>query len=75
MAFGEENDPKGRLFTALNHLRRIQPDSAGFEALGSGPRVMGRRTLSAYESDADIIDDATNEALRKLGRKRVGIPT
>ncbi|MFB9984810.1 hypothetical protein ACFFNA_35190 [Mesorhizobium kowhaii] len=67
MAFGEENDPKGRLFTALNHLRRIQPDSAGFEALGSGPRVMGRRTLSAYESDADIIDDATNEALRKLG--------
>ncbi|GLR46261.1 hypothetical protein GCM10007880_67790 [Mesorhizobium amorphae] len=67
MAFAEENDPNGRLFTALNHLRRIQPDGAGFEALGSGPRFMGRRTLSAYENDADIIDEATNEALRKLG--------
>ncbi|SDE69362.1 Ulp1 protease family, C-terminal catalytic domain [Bradyrhizobium brasilense] len=67
MAYCEENDPKGRLFTALNHLRRLQPDGAGFETLGPGPRVMGRRTLSAYESDADLIDEATNEALRRLG--------
>ncbi|WP_375779237.1 Ulp1 family isopeptidase [Bradyrhizobium sp. ma5] len=67
MAFCDENDPEGRLFTALDYLRRLQPDGAGFEALGPGPRMMGRRTLGAYESDANMIDDATNEALRKLG--------
>ncbi|XIA61964.1 hypothetical protein ACFIOY_19810 [Bradyrhizobium sp. TZ2] len=67
MAYAEENDPKGRLFTALNHLRRLQPDGGGFETLGPGPRVMGRRSLSAYENDAGIIDGATNEALGKLG--------
>ncbi|MFG3594262.1 Ulp1 family isopeptidase [Bradyrhizobium sp. RDI18] len=67
MAYGEENDHKGRLFTALNHLRRLQPDGGGFETLGPGPRVMGRRTLSAYESDAGIIDGATDVALGRLG--------
>ncbi|WP_229192741.1 Ulp1 family isopeptidase [Bradyrhizobium brasilense] len=67
MAYHKENDPEGRLFTALNHLRRLQPDGEGLESLGPGPRVMGRRSLSAYDSDADIIDDATKEALRKLG--------
>ncbi|MDH2348590.1 hypothetical protein QCM79_40355, partial [Bradyrhizobium sp. SSUT77] len=67
MAYGEENDHNGRLFTALNHLRRLQPDGGGFETLGPGPRVIGRRTLSAYESDAGIIDGATAVALGRLG--------
>ncbi|WOH52671.1 Ulp1 family isopeptidase [Bradyrhizobium sp. sBnM-33] len=67
MAYGEENDHNGRLFTALNHLRRLQPDGGGFETLGPGPRVIGRRTLSAYESDAGIIDGATDVALGRLG--------
>ncbi|MDH2406032.1 hypothetical protein QCM77_39990, partial [Bradyrhizobium sp. SSUT18] len=67
MAYGEENDHNGRLFTALNHLRRLQPDGGGFETLGPGPRVIGRRTLSADESDAGIIDGATDVALGKLG--------
>ncbi|WP_082637339.1 Ulp1 family isopeptidase [Bradyrhizobium retamae] len=67
MAYGEENDHKGRLFVALNHLRRLQPDGGGFETLGPGPRVMGRRILSAYESDAGIIDGATDVALGRLG--------
>ncbi|MET4044209.1 hypothetical protein ABIC03_005930 [Bradyrhizobium sp. RT6a] len=66
MAYGEENDHRDRLFVALNHLRRLQPDGGGFETLGPGPRVMGRRTLGADESDASIIDGATEVALGKL---------
>ncbi|WP_377827949.1 Ulp1 family isopeptidase [Bradyrhizobium lupini] len=67
MAYGEENDPKGRLLTALNHLRRLLPDGGGFETLGPGQRVMERPTLSAYESDASIIDGLAKDQRSKLG--------
>nr|WP_083926596.1 Ulp1 family isopeptidase [Bradyrhizobium sp. WSM4349] len=61
-AGGDHDD---RLSVALSHLRRIGAD--GLQAVGAGPRLMGRQTLAAHPEDVSIIDDFLTDALSKLG--------
>lgn len=58
-------DDRDRFSAALSHLRRIGAD--GLQAVGAGPRLMGRETLSAHPGDVSIINDFLTDALSKLG--------
>lgn len=58
-------DDRDRLSAALSHLRRIGAD--GLQAVGAGPRLMGRETLSAHPKDVSTISDFLTDALSKLG--------
>ncbi|UFW91991.1 hypothetical protein BjapCC829_49445 (plasmid) [Bradyrhizobium barranii] len=58
-------DGSDRLTAALSHLRRIGAD--GLQAVGAGPRLMGRETLSAHPEDVSTLDDFLTHALSGLG--------
>ncbi|MCK1538182.1 hypothetical protein IVB06_15790 [Bradyrhizobium sp. 171] len=59
-------DHRDRLSAALSHLRRTGAGE-GLQAVGAGPRLMGRETLAAHPEDIYIIDDFLTDALSKLG--------
>ncbi|WP_237351518.1 Ulp1 family isopeptidase [Rhizobium phaseoli] len=60
-------DDRKRLNSALSHFRRLSPEGQELQAVGPGPRLMGRRIHVPYPDDALIIDALANEERSKLG--------
>ncbi|NKF30690.1 hypothetical protein HER21_29970, partial [Pseudomonas sp. BGM005] len=60
-------DDRKRLNSALSHFRRLSPEGQELQAVGPGPRLMGRRIHDPYPDDALMIDALANEELSKLG--------
>ncbi|MFC3320394.1 Ulp1 family isopeptidase [Mesorhizobium cantuariense] len=58
-------DHRDRLDAALSHLRRLGAE--GLQAVGAGPRLMGREILHPYPEDAPTIDGLQDEAWANLG--------
>ncbi|MGY3611053.1 MULTISPECIES: Ulp1 family isopeptidase [unclassified Bradyrhizobium] len=63
-AGGDEDD---KLSVALSHLRRIGANE--LEAVGAGPRLMGRETLGAYQQDRTAIDGFLTHAMSNYASK------
>ncbi|KYK44757.1 hypothetical protein A1D31_36020 [Bradyrhizobium liaoningense] len=63
-AGGDEDD---KLNVALSHLRRIGANE--LEAVGAGPRLMGRETLGAYQQDRTAIDGFLTHAMSNYASK------
>ncbi|ACE93950.1 hypothetical protein RHECIAT_PB0000241 (plasmid) [Rhizobium etli CIAT 652] len=59
-------DDRKRLNSALSHFRRLSPEGQELQAVGPGPRLMGRRIHVPYPDDALIIDALANEERSKL---------
>ncbi|KPH04184.1 hypothetical protein AOG23_34745, partial [Rhizobium acidisoli] len=60
-------DDQNRLSSALSHFRRLAPEGQELQAVGPGPRLMGRRIHDPYPDDARVIDALAKEELSKLG--------
>ncbi|WP_438270095.1 Ulp1 family isopeptidase [Rhizobium leguminosarum] len=60
-------DGRNRLQSALSHFRRLAPEGQELQAVGPGPRLMGRQIHDPYPDDALIIDALANEERSKLG--------
>ncbi|WP_373683251.1 Ulp1 family isopeptidase, partial [Rhizobium leguminosarum] len=60
-------DGQNRLSSALSHFRRLAPEGQELQAVGPGPRLMGRRIHDPYPDDARVIDALAKEELSKLG--------
>ncbi|MCK1546169.1 hypothetical protein IVB12_30560 [Bradyrhizobium sp. 179] len=60
-------DNHNRLKSALSHFRRFAPNEQELQAVGPGPRLMGRQIHYPYPEDAHLIDGLANEELNKLG--------
>ncbi|OYD00779.1 peptidase C48 family domain-containing protein (plasmid) [Rhizobium sp. N4311] len=60
-------DGQDRLKSALSHFRRLAPEGQELQAVGPGPRLMGRQIHDPYPDDALIIDALANEERSKLG--------
>ncbi|WP_373683250.1 Ulp1 family isopeptidase [Rhizobium leguminosarum] len=60
-------DGQDRLKSALSHFRRLAPEGQELQAVGPGPRLMGRRIHDPYPDDARVIDALAKEELSKLG--------
>ncbi|ARO26902.1 peptidase C48 family domain-containing protein (plasmid) [Rhizobium sp. TAL182] len=59
-------DDRKRLNSALSHFRRLSPEGQELQAVGPGPRLMGRRIHDPYPDDALIIEALANEERSKL---------
>ncbi|RDJ02855.1 hypothetical protein B5K05_29455, partial [Rhizobium phaseoli] len=60
-------DDRKRLNSALSHFRRLGPEGQELQAVGAGPRLMGRRIHDPYPDDARVIDSLAKEELSKFG--------
>ncbi|WP_425375994.1 Ulp1 family isopeptidase [Rhizobium acidisoli] len=60
-------DGQDRLKSALSHFRRLGPEGQELQAVGPGPRLMGRQIHDPYPDDALIIDSLAKEELSKFG--------
>nr|WP_237357949.1 Ulp1 family isopeptidase [Rhizobium phaseoli] len=60
-------DDQNRLNSALSHFRRLGPEGQELQAVGAGPRLMGRRIHDPYPDDARVIDSLAKEELSKFG--------
>ncbi|QAS81141.1 hypothetical protein CO657_24645 (plasmid) [Rhizobium acidisoli] len=54
-------DGQDRLKSALSHFRRLGPEGQELQAVGPGPRLMGRQIHDPYPDDALIIDSLAKE--------------
>ncbi|WP_420493390.1 Ulp1 family isopeptidase [Rhizobium etli] len=54
-------DGQGRLQSALSHFRRLAPEGQELQAVGPGPRLMGRQIHDPYPDDARVIDSLAKE--------------
>ncbi|APO77554.1 peptidase C48 family domain-containing protein (plasmid) [Rhizobium etli 8C-3] len=60
-------DGRNRLKSALSHFRRLGPEGQELQAVGPGPRLMGRQIHDPYPDDARVIDSLAKEELSKFG--------
>ncbi|AJC82381.1 peptidase C48 family domain-containing protein (plasmid) [Rhizobium etli bv. phaseoli str. IE4803] len=60
-------DDQNRLNSALSHFRRLAPEGQELQAVGPGPRLMGRQIHDPYPDDALVIDSLAKEELSKFG--------
>ncbi|ARM91329.1 peptidase C48 family domain-containing protein (plasmid) [Rhizobium sp. CIAT894] len=60
-------DGRNRLKSALSHFRRLAPEGQELQAVGPGPRLMGRQIHDPYPDDARVIDSLAKEELSKFG--------
>ncbi|MBP2484297.1 hypothetical protein JOH50_000024 [Rhizobium leguminosarum] len=60
-------DGQDRLKSALSHFRRLAPEGQELQAVGPGPRLMGRQIHDPYPDDARVIDSLAKEELSKFG--------
>ncbi|WP_245425679.1 hypothetical protein [Rhizobium sp. H4] len=60
-------DGRNRLQSALSHFRRLAPEGQELQAVGPGPRLMGRQIHDPYPDDARVIDSLAKEELSKFG--------
>ncbi|OOO27908.1 UNVERIFIED_ORG: hypothetical protein BTE55_17900, partial [Rhizobium sophorae] len=60
-------DGQDRLKSALSHFRRLAPEGQELQAVGPGPRLMGRQIHDPYPDDALVIDSLAKEELSKFG--------
>ncbi|MCJ9697565.1 hypothetical protein MOV76_39160, partial [Rhizobium sp. PRIMUS64] len=54
-------DGRNRLQSALSHFRRLAPEGQELQAVGPGPRLMGRQIHDPYPDDARVIDSLAKE--------------
>ncbi|MBP2484294.1 C48 family peptidase (plasmid) [Rhizobium sophoriradicis] len=65
--FASGGDGRNRLKSALSHFRRLAPEGQELQAVGPGPRLMGRQIHDPYPDDARVIDSLAKEELSKFG--------